>query len=112
MGLAAIAVERGIMSTFIFGVITGFDHKPTRAQARAIAKIAKSEEAEFVECNVRRGDEPGINGGVYQAWFTAPSPSWFAARNWGEPFYGDHARCVHAALIAAGLGRFTSNHGA
>ena len=88
------------MNTTTFGIITGADHKPTRSQAREIAKIAKSEESTFVEINVRRNAAPGINNGAYQAWF--------AARNCGAPFDGDRARRVHDALIAAGLGQFTN----
>ena len=72
------------MSDFMFGVSK---QKPTRAQAKIMARVAKRHDACLIETTL-----PGTG---YQRWYTA--------RNYGAPFDAATARAVYADLVAAGV---------
>lgn len=67
------------MSQFMFGVSR---EKPTRKEARRLARIAKHHGAELVECTL-----PGTG---YQRWFEGP--------NLGHPFDQAMADAVYADI--------------
>ena len=72
------------MSQFMFGVSR---LKPTRKDAKIMARVAKKYECYFIETSL-----PGTG---YQRWFSGP--------NFGHPFDQAMAKAVYADLEAANI---------
>lgn len=77
-----------VMGEFMFGTT---HIKPTRMRAKGWDRACKAAGGTgYTEVNVTPDRVPWVNDGRYQCWFTADDQ--------GEPFNGDLARRVFAAI--------------
>ena len=79
------------MSVYLWGITYA---RPSRSEAALRRRAAKAEGADYIEINVRPGEDPGVNGGRYQAWYSGP--------NLGAPYDCALAEGVAARLAALG----------